>query len=66
MLLIALLHNVQGAMKTYTTRRQLKTLSHAQLKDMAIAPEAAFNEARKANSWGFIKDVVSRQLQQKE
>lgn len=66
MLLIALLHNVQGAMKIYTTRRQLKTLSHAQLKDMAIAPEAAFNEARKANFWGFIKDVVSRQLQQKE
>lgn len=62
MLFIALLHNVQGAMKNYTTRRQLGNLSPSQLLDVAIAPHAARRESKKANVWFFIKDVISRQI----
>ncbi|OUR69219.1 hypothetical protein A9Q77_08650 [Marinomonas sp. 42_23_T18] len=65
MLLIALLQNVQGAMKMYTTRRQLTHLSHAQRQDMAITPEAAHKEAKKANIWVFMNDLIKRQLKQK-
>lgn len=66
MLLIALFHNIQGAMKTYSTRRQLCHLSQAQLKDVAIAPHAAMQEAKKANLWCLLQDVIKRQLKQKE
>ena len=66
MLLIALLHNVQGAMTNYTTRRQLGSLSPSQLRDVAIAPKAALEEAKKANIWVFIKDFISRQTNKKE
>jgi len=65
MLLIALLQNVQGAMKNYTTRRQLTHLSDAQRQDMAITLESAIKEAKKANSWVFMKDLMKRQLKQK-
>ena len=66
MLLIALLHNVKGVMKIYSTRRQLKHLTHTQLKDMAIAPQAASTEAKKASLWGLIKDVIERSIKRKE
>lgn len=65
MLLIALFHNVQGAMTTYSTRRQLSKLTQAQLNDMAIAPNDAVKEAKKANLLGFLHDVVHRQFKHK-
>jgi hypothetical protein len=60
MLLIALLHNVQGAIKNYTTRRQLGNLNPNQLLDVAIAPQAALKESKKANLWVFMKDFIRR------
>ncbi|WP_438466683.1 DUF1127 domain-containing protein [Marinomonas sp. PE14-40] len=66
MLLIALFHKIQGAMKIYSTRRQLCHLSQTQLKDIAVAPQAAMKEAKKANLWCFIHDVMKRQSKGKE
>lgn len=66
MLLIALFHNIQGAMKNYSTRRQLCRLSQDQLKDIDIAPQAAMKEAKKANLWCLMHDVIKRQTKEKE
>ncbi|EAQ67190.1 hypothetical protein MED121_14724 [Marinomonas sp. MED121] len=66
MLLIALLHNIQGAMKNYATRRQLAHLSHFQLKDVAITRENAQKEVKKANVISFLKESFKRRSEREE